>query len=465
MPPLYYRDNDASSISKLLLEQGRIRADAAQRSGDIQAQRAANSGQIWGNAIGNVGQIAAGAVQEHAERKEQSKRSRAFEAAIESGDPRRILSVLGPRDGAAVINALKASTPDGMKKYTDRMVLLRDLARGVKATPVEDQPQTYDFAIKSLVTNGALTPEEAAQYTAYDKNVVDQLANYGKEQKEPTGRIWVTRDGKPVRVSESEILPGDVPHTAPKEPKKYQVEVPGAGGPVAKLVTEEELAAGVQTYRAPVQGPQPPNLQHIETDKGIQPFNPRTGQLGPVIAQGKPAAPQSQRLTKEERQDFAAMNYALPKLDAFTKYVEANPDKYGKWDAFKQNLKQAMPGLADEEYASQEAFITRVNAEIRHALYGAALTGSEQQSAEGFIVSASDQPVRIVAKVREAMTRARSNVKYYQDLGFNLPAAPGGSPGGGDQPGAITVKAPNGKVYTFSNKAEADGFKKRTGIR
>lgn len=60
---------------------------------------------------------------------------------------------------------------------------------------------------------------------------------------------------------------------------------------VAKLreVTAEAdaRAAATAKYRAPVT---PPNLQHVETSKGIQLLDPKTGTLGPVIAQGKPPA-------------------------------------------------------------------------------------------------------------------------------------------------------------------------------
>lgn len=414
--------------------------DLLMRQGDIQAQRAHDSGQIWGNAIQNIGQQVAGGIQEHAERKEQSKRSKAFEAAIATGDPKEIIRVLGPKDGPAVVNALKATTPDGMKQYTDRMALLRDTARGVLAVPPENRQQAYEYARNSLLQSGVIKAEEVPEQ--YDEALLRQASAYGEAPKDKARKL----------------------HNA----------APGT------TVLDEET--GQPVFTAPPEAPKPPNLQATPTAQGIRPFNPQTGQLGDVIGQpppnqpreesrswvlrpgadGKATAmrvresdirpgdqpyqgPQNQRLTAPERQDFAAMNYALPRLDTFTKYVEANPDKWGKWDSFRMGVKQAIPGLADEEYASQEAFITRVNAEIRHALYGASLTGGEQQSAEGFIVNKTDQPVRIVAKVKEAMSRARANVEYYRSLGFNVPAEMGAAP---------TPPPPAGSPKQIKNDAE-----------
>lgn len=139
--------------------------------------------------------------------------------------------------------------------------------------------------------------------------------------------------------------------------------------------------------------------------------------------EGKPTAPQ--RLTKDERQDMAAWDYALPKLDKFVEYVEKNPEKWGRWDAIKEGLKQATPGFSDADYASQTAFIGRFNAEIRHARFGSNLSEAEKETAKSFLINETDQPAVIVSKVREAAARARANKKYYEDLGFKLPAESG----------------------------------------
>jgi hypothetical protein len=184
-PYLPYQPRSGDRIADLIMEQGRVRSEGLRRSGDIAAQQAAASGQIWGGAVANLGNVAAGALQQHAERQEQSKRSKAFEAALQSGDPKLILRTLGPRDGPAVVRALAAHAPNGMKQYSDRMELLRDQARGVLAVPPENRAAAYKFAVEGLIANGVIKPEEAPP--AYDETVLKQLASYGSEPAKAEG--------------------------------------------------------------------------------------------------------------------------------------------------------------------------------------------------------------------------------------------------------------------------------------
>lgn len=177
----------------------------------------------------------------------------------------------------------------------------------------------------------------------------------------------------------------------------------------------------------------------------------RFDRSGRAIASLPAKATAPQKLTKEERQDFAAWDYALPKLDGFANYVKTNPGKYGKWDSFAAGLKQQVPGFADSDYATQKAFVGRMNAEIRHALYGSALTEGEKETANDFLISEKDQPEVIVSKINEAANRARSYREYYTGLGFNLPAPAGGArpiPDGGQTTKAQYDALPKGAVYT-----------------
>ncbi|HET8644051.1 MAG TPA: hypothetical protein VFO85_01105 [Vicinamibacteria bacterium] len=151
--------------------------------GQQQAEAARQQGEIWGNAIRGVGEAVSGGLQQHAAKQEEKARTRAFDAAIQSGDPRRIISVLGPRDGPAVINALKAHTPDGIKAYSDRQSLLRDQARGIMAVPPERRPQAYTFARNSMIQRGVVKAEEVPEQ--YDEGIVGQMAGYGEKPAQP----------------------------------------------------------------------------------------------------------------------------------------------------------------------------------------------------------------------------------------------------------------------------------------
>ncbi len=167
---------------------------------------------------------------------------------------------------------------------------------------------------------------------------------------------------------------------------------------------------------------------------------------------GKPPVPG--KLTKEERQQFSAINYALPKLDAFAEYVQANPGKYGKWDAFAQGLRQQIPGMADTDYATKGAFIGRMNAEIRHALFGASLTDTEKESAKSFMIDATDQPPVILAKLQDARGRMQNDIDYYEGQGYRV--------GGGKRPPA---RATSGGGAQLSSAPSMADFLKKFGSR
>jgi len=100
-----------------------------------------------------------------------------------------------------------------------------------------------DATAKDLITN--LTPDKLPA-------TIDQLI-----AKSPATQKLVEERSKPISIGAggSVIRPdtGAVVATAPKEPVKREVVVPGPDGkPVTKLFTEGELATGVPTYRAPV---------------------------------------------------------------------------------------------------------------------------------------------------------------------------------------------------------------------
>lgn len=224
-------------------DSGQTMLDLIMHGGQIQADAARNSGNIWGNAFASIGNTLAGGFTQVAAENERKKQSIAFEAAIKSGDPQRIITVLGPERGPAVITALSAHAPDGMKRYTDRMTLGRDQARGILAVPADMRPAAYTFARNGLIAAGAFKPEELPEDYATATPIISQVANYGADPaKAPDGFT---------------LSPG-------------QQRFGADGRPIAS---------------AP---PEPPTLQHVETAQGIQTFNPRGGALGPVIAQPRP---------------------------------------------------------------------------------------------------------------------------------------------------------------------------------
>jgi hypothetical protein len=464
-PYIPYRDRSGETIADLIMRQGAVQAEGLRRSGDIQAARAARSGEIWGGAVANLGQVAAGALQQYGERQEQSKRSKAFEVAINSGDPKKIISVLGPRDGAAVVNALAAHAPNGMKKYADRMELFRDQARGVLAVPPENRAAAYKFAVDGLLKNGVLTPEEVPPY---DESVLKQIASYGAEPAKGKGLTEVSPGASLYDPEKRETV-----FTAPKPPeapKMHKVTVPGPGGaPMARLATEEELAAGVREYREPRQAPAAEPLVQVSID-GVATWVPRSQ------AVGKPAAQAARGATGQERTALGFFNRANKAIEDITP-IEEKVAKYGF--AEQRQLGYEGPGSnyvkTQEQQAYRQAQRSFTEARLRKES-GAAIPPHEYENdSRTYFAQPGDDPATIEQKRNSRAVvldglrfgSGKAYDEYYgeaaptpKNRGTVAPPAPPPTP-----PGSVTVTAPNGRVYTFPNKAEADAFRKRAGIR
>ena len=303
--------------------------------------------------------------------KAKAERDAKFSDLLKQGepDPKSVLDIYGPEDGLKLLQGLHAYRELDTKKGPEAVKSLPNLVRAMDAVSEPFRAELYPAIRQKVVATGLIPPDQASQFLP--------------EQYDPARWPEI-----------SKMALGLEKPAEAKEPKLHSVTVASPTGPMSKLVTEEELKKGVPTYQKPEKEPRP-----------VQ-----------------------QRLTKDERQDFASWNYSLPKLDSFAAYVKANPDKWGKLDAFVQSVKQQIPGLADADYASKQALVGRLNAEIRHALFGAALTEGEKESAKEFMINAEDQPNVVLAKLSEASSRARSSMEYYRSLGFNIPGPPGAAP-------------------------------------
>jgi hypothetical protein len=165
-------------------------------------------------------------------------------------------------------------------------------------------------------------------------------------------------------------------------------------------------------------------------------FNRKTQEIRPYPQGVQPKPTGRQALSGEERSRFASINYVYPRIDSFISYVESNPDLFGAFDSKKTALKQMMPVLTDSDLASQSAFVGRMNAEIRKAMYGAAVSKGEQAQADTFLITKNDQPAVIAEKMLRAKEKMASDVDYYRGLGYNVGAV---SVGASDKPKATGV--------------------------
>jgi hypothetical protein len=430
------------SIGDLLGMQGQARAQHHLASSDMLAQ-----------GVQQAGQAVAGYFQEREQKKEMAKREAATLAAIEGWDGSDPMALFGAMQ--------KVRGPSDALQYTNAVLALK---KGPQRDPEQELAR---FGKTAQFLSGLDDEMLARAWPAVRESLGPTAARMGlepSEQWDPKLRPILAKAGEVFGPKqEKKLVPvgahglydpekGEiVAAPPPKEPEGKDVEtVDAAGRPITKRVTPEELSAGVPKYVAP-RAPREPNLQRIETvgpdGKTVQTFvEPRAGASYPSPAK----APPQQRLTKDERQQFASLSYALPRMEKFAEHVRQNQGQWGKWDAFRQGVEQIFPGLADSEYASEQAFIGRLNSEIRHSLFGASLTEGEQESANTFLINKGDQPAVVLAKLQRAAEKGRHDMDYYQQLGFTIPGA-GPAGGGGDTPrvqnAADFAKLPSGTVF------------------
>jgi hypothetical protein len=193
---------------------GRDQADAIRRGGEISAN-------LWSG----IGQNVAGSLRDIAAHPEQQRQA-------------QMMAVKQQREEAAYQEAQAAKQTEEAKAQRLRQLVQEHGGQRVP-TPILLQ----EFG-----------PEDASEIDA----AFDEL--FPKVEPPKTREVKVRNADGSESIQIVEDTPGQTFSSAApvKDPKTYQVTVPGPNGqPMTRLATEEEMAKGVPTYRAPVQGPAP----------------------------------------------------------------------------------------------------------------------------------------------------------------------------------------------------------------
>jgi hypothetical protein len=247
--PRQRNDQGADNITRLIMEQGRIAGD-----------RAHNQGQIISGAVRGLGQIASGAVEQH-QLKKRDKAATAIIDGWDGNDPGILLQgltrVYGPQDGPRVAQSVvefrrAAGTGDdmdlpGVQAYAGFLADQDDAM-------VENQWGSWLSKAGPLLMKKVGIPPEAFQ--------------------------------QPVTSEQKRQLLQAISGKAKAAPKTREVTTTNPDGSKTTRIVEDKPG---QEWHSAAEPPKPPNLQHVETAAGIQTFNPQTGEMGPVIAKGKPA--------------------------------------------------------------------------------------------------------------------------------------------------------------------------------
>lgn len=275
-PPPDLERRHYSTLRDLLLMSGQARADAAERQG-----------AIWANAVSGVGQTVAGALQRRSEEKKADAKLRDWTSFIESPesqDPKNLylgsVKLLGMEKGQEAAQAVMAfRTPphqDPEKELKNISITMRLMSE----LPDEQAAQFYPRATKRYADGmsnigvpverlpAEWSPESAPQLR---KKMKDIAAAIDRTLRGPQKPIVLSDPERLIDPETYETLVPAVTKPAP-EAKLHKVTVPGPGGvPVEKLVTEDEMKAGVRAYRAP-EKPEQDKLQKVDQ------FNPETGE-------------------------------------------------------------------------------------------------------------------------------------------------------------------------------------------
>lgn len=238
-----YRPRNTDSITALIMRQGEIAAERAQRSGEI-----------WGSAINQVGQTVGGAIQQHQEKKDAAKRAQMFDVALQSWNPqdptdfyRRAAVAVGPETALQAVKAFSA-LEESKKKNEPNPKLFADKTAFLGSMWKKNPDWIKQHWSEIAQTVG---PEAEALYSV----------KVGPEWDDAYGQMLESLTPE-KQGDEFTLTPGQ---------KRF-----GPGGKVIAEVAPTPAKA--------------PTLQHVETAAGIQTFNPEAGTLGPVIAKGKPQA-------------------------------------------------------------------------------------------------------------------------------------------------------------------------------
>jgi hypothetical protein len=290
-----YREG-GDNITRLLMEQGRLRADSAQRSGDI-----------WGQTVQSLGQQAGGAIEAH----QMAKRDAALDAALKTWDG---------KDPRALFDSLKMLDPMSRAKVTEGMVGIMRLGQKDEAQERENWALAVKGAaalpfpvfaanwatIKERLGPGAQKyvgvgelPEQADEQTY---NMARQLAQQFGGAKAPEGftlsegQTRFGPDGQPV---------ANVPSAPPK---------PAGPRVVGRSLVDD---SGKVIYRDPESPSQPPvdPLHQVDVN-GVATWLPRSQ------AAGKPAAQAQRTVTGAERTALGFYNRAKQASEDITPIEE-----------------------------------------------------------------------------------------------------------------------------------------------
>jgi hypothetical protein len=418
--PYYPSARSGDRISDLLMQQGQIQAQGAERSGNL-----------WANTLSGLGQQLGGAIAQYGEQKALKKRDAAWVGFIEDGgwqkDPRVALAgsmkIWGPEKGPQMAQGLEAFQRLQQTKGADALAQLPKLATAMDAMSPELRAMLYprlrESAVKAVPELGQSLPEQ------FDEKAWPELSKaaraFGEQPKQPG-----TREIKVRNADGSESIqivadkPGQTFESAAAPGPKHMVTVPGPNGPVQRLATEEELAKGVTAYRAPTQ----PSKERIWVNRGgnlirISESEYKPGDLpANTREQGRP-------VTSGDAKKVAEFDTSLDDLNALTGGLSESgaTGVSAKVGAALPNFITEWTG-AGSDAKKKQALIDRVKQVIGKALEGGVLRKEDETKYEKILPTVGDPPDLVQSKIDglfDSITeRRQTTLDSLADAGYDV---------------------------------------------
>jgi hypothetical protein len=208
-----YREG-GDNISRLLMEQGRLRADSAQRSGDI-----------WGQTVQSLGQQAGGAMEAH----QMAKRDAALDAALKTWDG---------KDPRALFDSLKMLDPMSRAKVTEGMVGIMRLGQKDEA----QERENWALAVKGAA---------ALPYPVFAANWATIKERLGPGAQKYVGVAQLPDEADEQTYEMARQLAGQFGGKAPEAPKTRVVEVRNPDGSVTHKIVKDEAGQDFTSAPAP----------------------------------------------------------------------------------------------------------------------------------------------------------------------------------------------------------------------
>jgi hypothetical protein len=344
-------------------------------------------------------------------------------AAQEERDPTpgEIYSIVAPERGQKILAGLVALRSAKREDYDTQQKVLRDAIAGMHALPEPLRAAVYPTVRQHMIERGVITPQDAPDQ--YDPAWWAQTSGYGSQPARVGTREVKTRNPDGSETTQIvEDTPGQSFTSAPPVAagKKYPVTVPGPDGrPVQRLVTEDELAAGVPAYRDPKTPSEPQKFWVMRNGQPLRVSEQeyRPGDLpASTREQGRP-------VTSGDANKIADLDTSLNDLGVLRGAVK-DPGTISRIQSHMPTFVSELTGGWTDDAKQQNAVIARVRQVIGKALEGGVLRKEDEEKYKTILPVIGDSKAVALKKIEgleTALTQRRSTqLDALADAGYDV---------------------------------------------